>query len=317
MSPSGVVLVVGRVVAGIGASGVVSGTYTLIAFAAPPSRRPLLTGIVGASYGLASVAGPLVGGVFSDKVTWRWCFYVNLPIGGVCAAIIWLFFHAPEASKPAQATLREKLLNIDLFGLVLLMSATVCYILVMQYGGQTHPWLSSVVIGLLIGFCLILAAFITWEIFQGERATIPPRLFRKRSVWVMGMFGLFFGGAYFSLVYYLPLYFQSINGVTPIVSGVHNLPLILSVTVGTIMAGGIITATGMALPFMIGAGILATIGAGLIYMLDQDTSVGRWIGYQIFAGFSYGFGLQIPMIIAQADAPASDLSSVTSITLSK
>jgi hypothetical protein len=109
-------------------------------------------------------------------LTFFQCFYINLPIGAVAAVVIFFLFVMPEDARPAQATSGEKLLQLDLIGAALMMGLIIAYILALQYAGQTHPWNSSVVIGLLVGFVAILAVFVAWEIFQKERAMIVPRL---------------------------------------------------------------------------------------------------------------------------------------------
>jgi hypothetical protein len=198
---------------------------------------------------------------------------------------------------------------------MLVMAAVVSYILALQYGGQTKPWNSSVVIGLVIGFILISIAFGVWEYFQGERAMVIPRLMFDRTVSVSSLYAFFFAGANFVVIYYLPLYFQSIDGVNPTESGVRNLPLIIAVTIATILSGGSITTNGIATPLGVAGAVIATIGSGLLYTLDIGTSTSKWIGYQILAGVGYGLGFQVPIIYAQGNAAAEDLSSVTAIVL--
>jgi protein-S-isoprenylcysteine O-methyltransferase Ste14 len=116
-----------------------------------------------------------------SRLTSFQCFYINLPIGAVAALVIFFLFVMPEDARPAQATKKEKLLQLDLIGAALMMGLIISYILALQYAGQTHPWDSSVVIGLLVGFIAILALFVAWEIFQKERAMIVPRLVCRAS----------------------------------------------------------------------------------------------------------------------------------------
>lgn len=228
-----------------------------------------------------------------------------------------MLFKTPKHAKPAEATWKEKVLQMDPVGIALVMCSILCYTLAMQYGGQTHPWKSSVVIGLIVGFVLLAITFCIWEFIQGERGAIVPRIFVDRNVWVNALIGMMIGGSYFIAIYYIPIYFQSIDDVSPIDSGVRNFALIIPVAIAIVMSGASITKTGIAIPFIVVGTALATIACGLLYTLDIGTSTGKWIGYQVLGGFAWGLCFQVPMIAGQGRADMKDISSVTSIILCK
>ncbi|KAF3245791.1 hypothetical protein TWF192_007267 [Orbilia oligospora] len=278
-------LIVGRAVTGVGAAGIGTGAYTIIAFIAEPAKRAMYTGFVGMSFGFASVLGPLLGGAFTDHASWRWCFYINLPIGGLSALIIMFFFCAPSGAKPVPATLKEKILQMDFVGAFMIMGAITAYMLALQYGGQTKAWNSSTVIGLLVGFVLIFVVFGIWEFYQDERAMIVPRLIKQRAILVSCLFTFSFVGSYYLVIYYLPIYFQSVHDASPTMSGVRNLPLIISVTISMILSGIFVSKTGITNPI------------------------------KVLGGVGWGIAFQLPIIVGQAYSDPTDVSSVTAMVL--
>ncbi|KAJ5241088.1 major facilitator superfamily domain-containing protein [Penicillium citrinum] len=307
VAPSSTVLIVGRAIAGIGVAGIFSGALVIISFTVPLPKRPLVFGAFGMVWGIASIAGPLLGGAFTDGVSWRWCFYINLPIGGLSIAVIVFILRVPEKSEFSGTSVLARIKQLDLIGASLLIPAIICLLLALQWGGNKYPWNNSRIIGLFIGFGLLIILFVVSQIYLGEKATLPPHILKKRTVLAASLFALFFGGAFFLLVYYVPIYFQSVKGSSAMKSGIQLLPLMLATVVSSVAIGGMITAAGYYTPFLIASTAIAAIGTGLITMFDVDMSNGKWIGYQIVAGAGVGAGFQVPMTAVQTVLKPEDI----------
>jgi MFS family permease len=160
-------------------------------------------------------------------------------------------------------------------------------------------------------------AFIVWEIYNGERSMLPPRLLTRRTIWQPSAFIFFFAASYFVLLYYLPIYFQSIDNRSAINSGVLNLLMVISLAVSSTISGIVVSKTGHAAPFMMFGTVVATIATGLMYTFDIGTGVGKWMEYQILYGLAVGLGFQTGINMAQANASMEDMSSVTAIIFCK
>lgn len=286
----------------------------IIAATVPLPKRPLVFGMFGMVWGIASIAGPLLGGAFTDGVSWRWCFYINLPIGGLSIVVILLFLRLPKKNDKSGSIL-SRIKQLDLIGASLLIPAIICLLLALQWGGNKYPWNNSRIIGLFVGFGLMVILFAVSQIYLGEQATLPPHILKKRTVLSASLFALFFGGAFFVLVYYVPIFFQSVKGSSAMKSGIQLLPLMLATVVSSIVCGGLITIAGYYTPFLIGSAAIAAIGTGLITMFDVDISTGKWIGYQIVVGAGVGAGFQVPMTAVQTVLDPSDIPVGTAMVM--
>lgn len=181
--------IIGRAIAGTGAAALFSGGMTIIGFSVPLRKRAIYIAALSSMFGIASVVGPILGGAFTDRLSWRWCFWINLPFGGISLAVVYFFFSNPER-KYSHIPIRDRIRNIDIVGSALLICAIVSLLLALQWGGFAYPWSDSRVWGTLLGFGLTISAFFVVQSYQGERATIPVRVFKQRTILVSCVFSV-------------------------------------------------------------------------------------------------------------------------------
>lgn len=316
VAPNSTALIIGRAVAGVGAAGIFSGALIIIAFSTPLDKRAMYTALVSAVFGIASVIGPLLGGVFTDHVTWRWCFYINLPFGGVTAAALVVFLHLPRRprgpSDEVSETLRQRIMHFDPIGTAIFLPCVVCVLLALQWGGTTYAWSDGRIVALFVLFGLLLISFVGVQFWMGEDATVPVRIAGQRSIASSAFFSMCVGASFFTMVYYLPIWFQAIRGASATSSGIDTLPMMISTTVGNIIGGAFVQVTGYYTPMMYALPPIASVGAGLMTTWTVDVSTGRWIGYQILFGLGIGLGMQQSMVAAQASLPLADTAIGTS-----
>jgi MFS family permease len=278
-APTSNALIVGRVVSGIGAAGIASGSFMLITILLPLQKRPKYSGGLGAVFGVASILGPVAGGNLT-QVSWRWCFWINVPIGGV--ALLFLLVTPARAApvKPA-ATWWGKGRQLDPIGFVLISSATSCLLFALQWGGVRYAWNDGRIIALFVVCGLLAAAFVAAQAWLGDEATVPWKIVSQRSI-LAGCFAqLGIGSVLVGYAFYLPIWFQVIQGKSPQSSGLSLLALLLS-NVVAVMAGGIATSKlGYYTPFMIAGGVVGIVGSALIATWTVNVDAGKWISYQV------------------------------------
>jgi len=243
-----------------------------------------------------------------SKTSINWHLQVSsLPVGAFSVVVIAFILKLPPKAVPKNLSFKERISDLDLIGASILVPAVVCILLALQWGGSTYPWNNSRIIGLFVGFGCLMLLFIYSQMKLGERATLPIRILSQRTVAATSAFSGLFGGAFFVLIFYLPIYFQTIKGVSATKSGIDVIPLILSNVVASIVAGGLITVVGYYTPFLIVGSIILAIGCGLISTLGVDTPFAKWFGYEILAGVGSGMSIQVSLLAVQAVLDIEDV----------
>lgn len=264
-------------------------------------------GLFGATWAIAGALGPIIGGAFTTSVTWRWCFWLNLPVGGVSLAILILFLHIESPKTPFLAGLR----SIDWAGTFLIIGGTLMFLFGLEFGDVSYPWSSATVICLIVFgvFTWALAMLVEWKV--AKFPVIPPRLFREWYNILILLVCFCHGFAFIASTYYLPLYFQTVLQASPIMSGVYVLPLVVSLAVASAGTGVTMKKTGRFRELIIAGMFFLTIGYGLFIDLKPYASWPRIIIFQVIAGFGIGPNFQAPLVAFQANIRPADMATAT------
>lgn len=295
-------LIAFRALQGVGGGGLMIGAQAIIADLVPPRERGKYMGIIGGAFGLSSVAGPLLGGFFTDNWSWRWCFYVNIPIGILALIVTAIVLRLPKHRNKAR---------FDYLGTILLAAFSSCLVLFTSWGGTEYDWNSPVIIGLGVGAVVTAVLFVVVEHFAAE-PIIPLRLFSDRVFNVAGLIGLLIGVAMFGAVSYLPTFLQMVNGATATESGLLMLPMVAGLLASSIISGRIISATGRYKIFPILGTAVTAGGMGLLSLMDVDSTTLENSIYMAVVGIGIGLVMQVIVLAVQNSVDPRDLGTATS-----
>ncbi|HEY4278900.1 MAG TPA: MDR family MFS transporter, partial [Conexibacter sp.] len=302
LSESMLELILFRALQGLGGGGLIVGAQSIIGDVVSPRERGRYQGLFGAVFGVASVAGPLLGGFFVEQLSWRWIFYVNIPIGALALFVV-------AAVLPATATRREH--AIDWLGSALMTAGVSCLILFLSLGGTTQPWGSPQSLALAAGGLVLTSLFVVVE-RRGEEPILPPRLFSNRIFAVASAVGFIVGFGLFGAVTFLPLFLQVVNGASPTASGLQLVPLMLGLIVTSVASGQVIARTGRYRRFPIAGTGLMAIGFFLLSRMDEGTTAVYRSEAMLVLGLGLGMTMQVLVLAVQNAVEYRDLGVATS-----
>ncbi|MGH9307409.1 MAG: MDR family MFS transporter [Acidimicrobiales bacterium] len=291
-----------RALQGIGGGGLIVGAQAIIGDVVSPRQRGRYQGYFGAVFGLTSVAGPLIGGFFTQSLNWRWVFYVNVPIGIVALLVVGAVLHLPR-------TRTER--HIDYLGTTLLGGAVTAFILLTTWGGTTYPWTSTPVLSMAVIGVVLLVAFCFAE-NRAEEPLIPLELFRNRIFSATSGIGFIVGFGMFGAIIYLPLYLQTVHGATPTSSGLQLVPLMMGLLLTSIVTGQLITKTGRYKIFPILGTAVMAVGLFLLSTMTPTTTLLLSSVYMFILGVGLGGVMQVLVIAVQNAVPYRHLGTATS-----
>ncbi|MER7619900.1 MFS transporter [Streptomyces sp. NPDC126503] len=295
-------LIAFRAVQGLGGGGLMVLSMAIVGDLVSPRERGKYQGLFGAVFGATSVLGPLLGGVFTEHLSWRWVFYINLPVGIVALFVIAAVLHIPVRSTRH---------TIDYLGTFLIASVATCLVLVASLGGTTWAWGSAQIIGLAVLGAVLLVWFVRVERRAAE-PVLPLKLFRVRTFTLVSVISFVIGFAMFGAMTYLPTFLQVVQGVTPTMSGVHMLPMVFGVLLTSTASGQIVSRTGRWKIFPILGTAVTALGLLLLHQLSETSSTWMMSVYFFVFGAGLGLVMQVLVLVVQNAVSYEDLGVATS-----
>ncbi|SEF50265.1 drug resistance transporter, EmrB/QacA subfamily [Actinacidiphila yanglinensis] len=297
-------LIAFRALQGLGGGGLIALSLAIVGDIVPPRDRGRYQGVFGGVFGAASVLGPLLGGVFTEQLSWRWVFYINLPIGIIALAVIAAVLHIP---------VRRTTHHIDYLGMAVVAAAATCLVLVTSLGGSTLAWGSPGIIALAAAGVVLVGLFVVIE-RRAEEPVLPPRLFRDRTFVICSAISFIIGFAMFGALTYLPTFLQVVHGYSPTLSGVHMIPMVAGLLISSTASGQIISRTGRYKVFPIAGTAVTVVGLLLLHQLDEFTATWLLSLYFFIFGLGLGMVMQVLVLAVQNAVGYEDLGSATSGT---
>ncbi|MEU2576820.1 MFS transporter [Streptomyces anulatus] len=291
-----------RALQGLGGGGLMVLSMAIVGDLVTPRERGKYQGLFGAVFGVTSVLGPLLGGFFTEHLSWRWVFYINLPIGVVALVVIAAVLHIP---------VRREKHTIDYLGTFLIASVATALVLVASLGGTTWAWSSPQIIGLAVLAVVLLVAFIAVE-RRAVEPVLPLKLFRMRTFALVAVISFVIGFAMFGAMTYLPTFLQVVHDITPTMSGVHMLPMVFGLLITSTGSGQIVSRTGRWKVFPLLGTAITAVGLLLLHQLDENSSTWLMSAYFFVFGAGLGLVMQVLVLVAQNSVSYQDLGVATS-----
>ncbi|PYH88018.1 MFS general substrate transporter, partial [Aspergillus ellipticus CBS 707.79] len=301
-------IIAGRTIQGGGSGGITVMANICVSDLFDVRRRSAYLGIFGATWAIAGAIGPIIGGAFTTYSTWRWCFFINLPIGALSLLALLLFLTLPRIAS--QVPLLTSLTQIDYAGLILIILGTLLLLIGLECGGSTYPWRSATTITLLILGPLLIALFLYHQT-RTPHPILPPTLFTSPQNLILLTITFAHSLVFIAGCFYLPIYFQNILGASALMSGVYLLPLVLALATSSGLAGFVLRKTGKCKPAIVFGMVFTAIGYALFTDLKPYASWGRVIGFQILAGMGIGPNFQATLVALQGNVRKTEVGRCT------